>query len=105
MKMRAASRRSECYWRKESGVKQQRLLRGGDFLNDGLRRRSRIGCRKNRPANHEEIGAGANCFSRRCGARLIVRFGARRFLRWAHARSDDEEITAASLANRLGFLH
>jgi hypothetical protein len=66
LETRADLCRIGCYWRKESGVKLRELFRGGDFVDDGLRGGARIGRGKNRSANHEEIGSGANRFGR-CG--------------------------------------
>jgi hypothetical protein len=64
MQVRAVFRRFGCYWRKESGVKLRKLLRGSDFVDDGLRRGARVGGRKNWPANHKEVRTRANRFGR-----------------------------------------
>ena len=48
------------------------LFCGGDFVDDGLSGGAGIrrGC--DRSANHEEIGAGFDCFAWGCGAGLII---------------------------------
>src|SRR5215467_2439923 len=99
------ARRLGCYWRKESAVKRKGLLRGGDFVDDGLRGPARIGCCKNRAADHEKVRAGANGLLGRRFARLIV--GLRLhigFLR-AHAGSDDQKPVAAHFANGFRLLN
>src|SRR5260370_26208981 len=103
MKVRAVSRPLGCYWRKESGVKLRKLLRGGNLFDNGWRGGARIGRGQNGPANHQKIGARTNGFRRRRGARLIVWFGSGGFFRGPHSRSNDQKIAAAGFANRPRF--
>src|SRR5437016_1243989 len=84
--------------------KLRKLFRGGNFFDDSLCCRPRIGRRKNGPANHEEIGAGAKRFGRRGFPGLVFGFGFRRRIFRANAGRHNQEITAASFADRLGFL-
>jgi hypothetical protein len=53
------------------GGQTAELLRGGDFVHDGLRGGARIGRGKNGPANYHEIGTGANRFARRGFAGVV----------------------------------
>jgi len=48
------------------------LLRGGDFVDDGLGSGTRISGRQNWAAHHQKVGARFDCFGRSGGPGLIV---------------------------------
>src|SRR5215475_7696310 len=80
------------------------LLRGSDFVDDGLRRCTRIWRGEDRTSYDQEIGA---CLDRLGGSRgtdLIVTLCLLLIL-GTNSRRDDQEIAAASLADRSRFLN
>src|SRR2546430_16716236 len=86
IRMGEQSCRFGCYWRKESVVKLQKLFRGGDFVDDGLRSHTRIGRGENGPADDQTSGARANRFRGSCLPGLIFSFRFPRRILWGHAR-------------------
>src|SRR6266850_3612255 len=94
-----------CYRREESRVKRSGLFRGGDFVDDGLRRRARIRCGKNGPAHHNKIGTCANRLGGTCLPGLIVLLGGRSLFFRPHAGRHDQKIPSAGLPDGARFLH
>ena len=75
------------------------LFCDGDFVDDGLCGGARVGGGKNRAADHEKVGAGANRLLWRSFAGLIVGRGRYFGIFRAHAGSNDQKTVAASFAN------